>query len=387
MIRNERCPICYVLCLSLLAWQVNAEPWRRHVVDQSYRGADGARLADFNADGLPDIVTGWEESGVVRLYLHPGYDAVTDVWPSVTVGEAGSPEDALAIDLDGDGHLEIVSCHEGNRRQVLVHRNKKGFFNEALLSRSNWKTESIDSLNGQMWMYAQPIQLRGSKLGLVLGSKNANGSVTLLSPSGDQNQGLDRWIVTTLRPAGWIMSVECIDMDGDGDEDIVFNDRKGPRRGIAWLEQPNTDSQPGWKEHSIGGAAYETLFVEAAKDYVLASTRDSVWIELRRDPENQWAEVTNPNPMNVPFGKAIRRMNDGSLVFTANTAASPVKSAKAGIWVQSPGESWQPIDTTTSTKFDRIELIDLDGDGDDDVLTCEERRNLGIIWYENPSER
>jgi len=36
------------------------------------------------------------------------------------------------------------------------------------------------------------------------------------------------------------------------------------------------------------------------------------------------------------------------------------------------------------TKFDRIELVDLDGDGDLDILTCEEVDLLGIVWYENP---
>jgi hypothetical protein len=37
-------------------------------------------------------------------------------------------------------------------------------------------------------------------------------------------------------------------------------------------------------------------------------------------------------------------------------------------------------------KFDRIELLDLDADGDLDVITCEERDNLGVIWYENPTK-
>ncbi|MBN2310560.1 MAG: hypothetical protein JXR94_16420, partial [Candidatus Hydrogenedentes bacterium] len=40
-------------------------------------------------------------------------------------------------------------------------------------------------------------------------------------------------------------------------------------------------------------------------------------------------------------------------------------------------------------KFDLVQLIDLDRDGDLDVLTCEERdagRGLGVIWYENPSQ-
>ena len=42
------------------------------------------------------------------------------------------------------------------------------------------------------------------------------------------------------------------------------------------------------------------------------------------------------------------------------------------------------ISGTEGIKFDRIELIDLDQDGDLDLVTCEERVNLGVIWYENP---
>jgi hypothetical protein len=30
------------------------------------------------------------------------------------------------------------------------------------------------------------------------------------------------------------------------------------------------------------------------------------------------------------------------------------------------------------------QLLALDGDGDLDVITCEERDQLGVIWYENP---
>ena len=36
-------------------------------------------------------------------------------------------------------------------------------------------------------------------------------------------------------------------------------------------------------------------------------------------------------------------------------------------------------------KFDLLQLLDVDGDGDLDVLTCEERHNLGVVWYENPA--
>jgi len=42
------------------------------------------------------------------------------------------------------------------------------------------------------------------------------------------------------------------------------------------------------------------------------------------------------------------------------------------------------ISGPTGVKFDLVELLDLDADGDLDVLTCEEAQNLGVIWYENP---
>ena len=46
--------------------------WNSHVIDSSLSGSDGVRLADVNNDKLPDIATGWEESGYTRVYIHPG---------------------------------------------------------------------------------------------------------------------------------------------------------------------------------------------------------------------------------------------------------------------------------------------------------------------------
>ncbi|NRB28077.1 MAG: hypothetical protein HRU37_10410 [Roseibacillus sp.] len=56
-------------------------------------------------------------------------------------------------------------------------------------------------------------------------------------------------------------------------------------------------------------------------------------------------------------------------------------------WSTSPADrNWSNHDIggTEGAKFDLIELIDLDADGDLDVITCEEVANLGLFWYENP---
>jgi len=74
---------------------------------------------------------------------------------------------------------------------------------------------------------------------------------------------------------------------------------------------------------------------------------------------------------------------------------SDADGEKSGvIWMSYEGEfsdwKWRfhEISEPKGVKYDRIELIDLDGDLD--LLTCEERQGgvgtgLGVIWYENPT--
>src|SRR5690554_5198907 len=80
-------------------------PWPMHSIDLNpAAGSDGVKLADVNDDGFPDLVSGFEEGGVSRIYIHPGYEKLMNYWAYV---ELPSPdvEDALLIDLDNDGNL------------------------------------------------------------------------------------------------------------------------------------------------------------------------------------------------------------------------------------------------------------------------------------------
>src|SRR5688572_20937823 len=98
-----------------------AGPWERHVVDDEFKGADGVRVGDVNGDGLLDVATGFEGSGVTRVYLHPGREKAKEKWAAVTVGKSPSVEDAVLVDLDRDGVMDVVTCTEGKSRAVFVH--------------------------------------------------------------------------------------------------------------------------------------------------------------------------------------------------------------------------------------------------------------------------
>lgn len=182
------CPGTLPACMPMENASV-AGPWAMHVVDdgsardddEAARGADGVRLADVNGDGRPDIVTGWEESGHIRAYLHPGPAAVRSPWPVVTVGKVGSPEDAVFVDLDGDGATDLVVTSE------MAGDGLTGVY----------RLSYVDSPTDRIWRHHDISGPAGSKF--------------------------DR--------------VELIDLDDDGDLDVLTCEER-ENLGVVWYENP-----------------------------------------------------------------------------------------------------------------------------------------------------
>jgi hypothetical protein len=373
--------------------------WRRHVIDSSSRGADGIRLADVNGDGHLDVATGWEEGGVVRVCLNPGPQRVREKWPSVTVGEVGSPEDAVFVDLDGDGAVDVVSSSTGRVKSVWVHwapASAAGY-----LEPEAWKTEAMPAVEGrQQWMFALPLQLDGSNgVDLVLGAKGKGAQVGWLQAPAEPRD-LKGWRWHPVYDAVWIMSLVAADMDNDGDPDILLSDRKPPAGSALWLENPGPgppQSLP-WKVHRISGGPKEMMFLtlddldQDGIPEVLAATGGRELVLYRRASafSGEWRGESIPLPPQAGTGKAVRVGDidlDGNpdIVFSCENAGKRqglmwIPSSRTGARRQKA----RPISGLEGIKYDLVELLDLDGDGDLDVLTTEEKINLGVIWHENP---
>ncbi len=383
------------LLLLIATAQVYAEPWQRHTIDNSSQGADGVRVADVNGDGLMDLTTGWEEGGLIRVYINPGAARAKQPWPAVTVGKVKSPEDAVFADLDQDGAIDVISSCEGKTRKVFVHWAPTNL--DDYLSRDAWRTDKVPCAdNGQMWMFCLPMQIDGQfGMDLVVGSKGENASVGWLQAPSDARK-MSEWKYHRLYDAGWIMSLLARDMDSDGDEDIVISDRKGANRGVLWLEHPSNDlahNASQWKTHRLGAADREVMFLAVGRDD--SDNPGSIFATCRNDsiaklsPPN-WELSEIPMPSNTGTGKgiAVTDINlDGrtDIAFTCENA----NGSKSGVrWLsRTASGNWKDheISGPEGIKFDRIEMMDLDQDGDLDLVTCEERANLGVIWYENPT--
>lgn len=418
------------------------DAWPRHTIDNSSRGADGVRLADMNGDGYPDIATGWEEGGITRVYQHPGLAKVRQPWPAVAVGKTPNVEDAVWADLDGDGLLDVVSSCEGKTRSLFVHWAPK---NQSTWQDANvWRSDPFrfvvrsatpaeSPIHGdqetisQQWMFALPLDVDGRNgIDLIVGSKGANASVGWLQ-SPRQPRDLKAWRYHRLADAGWIMSLQAVDIDGDHDIDVLFSDRRGDNSGVRWLENLgatgslSSHTAPlgvsrldtatmAWPVHEIGGRGREILFLDAvsltaeppdsltnsqARNVmpdieIVAAVKQDGLMRFRRSGSSldQWSTETIdwPDGCGRPKAVAIGDMDlDGrpDLVISCESA----KGLSGVRWLSNRNGDWQDyeISGVAGTKFDRIELVDLDEDGDLDVITCEERENLGVIWYENPT--
>jgi hypothetical protein len=391
------------LMIAVAAGSARAEPWKRHTIDGSSRGADGVRLDDVNDDGLRDIVTGWEEGGLIRAYLNPGSERARQQWPAVSIGKVASPEDAVFVDLDADGSTDVVSCCEGRTRTVFLHwapHNRQRYLDAAA-----WTTAALPVTQGkQSWMFALPMQIDGRHgIDLVVASKGSGASIGWLESPGDPHDA-GAWRFHLLYRAGWVMSLQARDMDEDGDLDILASDRKGARRGVLWLENPGAQAAATgaeWKEHRVGGQDREVMFLTTAdldqdgRQEIVCAVKGR-GVSLFQPPEDdggRWEHHEISMPPGCGSGKGVAVCDidaDGrqDIVFTCEHATT----GKSGVRWLSYADSvrdtvWRDheISGPEGVKFDRVELLDLDGDSDPDVLTCEERDNLGVIWYENPT--
>lgn len=384
-----------------LSDQIVSESWQMHIIDNTSFGSDGTKVCEVTGDEYEDIICGWEQGNVARLYINPGQG---DQWAFIEV-KAPDVEDAIVVDLDNDGFKDIVTFSEGDHKRITFHwAPDNGDYTDS----DQWISVDVPStIDVTQWMFGEPMNVdHKNGIDIIVASKNEGAIVGWLESPSDPRD-VASWKLHMIAPASWIMSVKIVDIDHDGQQDILVTDRNGNTNGIKWFKYPGPNLcrfQNEWSEYLIGMKDRDPMFLD-----IIKNRQDSLWEiwvpDLRRDLFH-YAQTDssgkNWQHQHMPFPKLAGLIGKSAALGDINgdgitdlvTTYDQAKNRSGVLWscYKADKRHWihNDISGKPGIKFDFAYLTDMDHDGDLDVLTCEENNNsstvagLGVVWYENP---
>ena len=392
--------------------------------------ASGDSCARFRLSSAGDLaLTGPAGDGEVEdslvAILPPNVSRGRFVLRDPIAGDCESPSSILAIDLDGDSDVDILSASSADDRIAWYENDGNGKFAAHTISSFVLKASSVFAadLDGDgdldvlaasrgydkiQWFENDgeesffPHPLAGDLDGILSVSAadmDNDGDMDVLSASSldrkiawHENDGFQNFsshTITTMYTEPW--SVSALDMDGDGDQDVLSTaDNLGM---VLWHE-------------NLGDGTFTsyTIFSDIYSDPVSA-----FGVDMDRDGD---MDVLSGH---AESGKIIWHENDGSAGFTSHpitVSAIGVSSifaadvdgdtdidvlwgspdeGKVG-WYENDGDQAFAVHTITDTTRGLNLLVvgaDFDGDGDTDALSASSEElysfdeDHAVVWYEN----
>jgi hypothetical protein len=422
------------------------EGWAIHQVENTQTWLPNALAeADINKDGLPDYVTNYEWRGEIRIFFHPGWDKVKEVWPMTELTKRpqtdrfpimSNIENVAVADFDGDSNMDVVSV-TGSERPIIrsALRMFWGPASDKVYDPAAWKDggfmrPSFD-LGHMHYTRAKDINGDGAPDILVGGRKHEvygdyAGLKWFEAPKDSaKRRDLSQWKVHYIsKSIVGSYGATFGDFDGDGDEDITLAtadfDTKPEDQKLVWFENPGagTEQQKNeWKEHVLYQAPvfYGKPHVDV-KDLngdgrmdIVAPTHDNILffknlggtpvrfetIIIKKDPVAQWnqrgtklVDINGDGKMDIV----------GLLVWKKTDSGNLVPKDKAAIyWMEYNGKEPAANNWTTHVikwgsnfvghnwwgeKWDQSAFYDLDKDGDLDMIAnVEEMHDEQRVYY------
>ena len=408
--------------------------WREHIIDDpkiagfALSGSDGLVMGDIDRDGFEDIVSVHEFDAEYDSASHvPGFVAPAeghvrvafgsedpDLWFNITIAEgsdAPAPEDVAIVDLNFDGYLDVVAAAELSH---LIYLQNPG----PNARQDDWARLILPMTQG-----------RGSYIRVFAGDFDGDGIPELTAPNkGAQSPGPDDYLRSTpveihklvgdpLEASSWKRSelgsysvpqnAEPIDLDSDGDLDIIVGSRGEGR--LIFFEN-NDEETLDFSEHAIGivgssmsgfNLEYADLNGDGRLDIIGRGSNGLTWIEQPTPIDNAWNAFTigTLSPDSITGMEVADIDNDGDVDIIAGSYSRGPRTSDGNVsttdalgrlaWFENPGDAkleWHRHDISRRKRgmFDKFIARDLDGDGDVDFIGT--RGNSapfdGVFWLE-----
>lgn len=316
-----------------------APEWKKHPVRdvEFIRGRydDYACLPlDVNGDGHVDFCISNYRSEKLGWVENPGDP--TKLWTEHVIEKPGPMETGRLADVDDDGRLDLLP----NGRDFAAW----------------WEIKQPKSPGAapEFVRHDLPPEIVGHGIGV--GDVNGDGRSDLVGPNGwleaPEDRKRDRWLWHPEFALDRDASVPIVvtDIDADGDADLVWG--RGHRTGLWWMEQTKTDGKRTWQPHAIDTSWSQPHTVELGdldgdgRPEIVAGKR---YLGHDGNDPGEW------DPLAIYWYRYLRKTR----TFERGVISYPGKPA---------GFDLDP------------KLVDLDGDGDLDVLAP---GRSGLYWFEN----
>lgn len=365
--------------------------WTRHDIDTAYTGASAVALADVDRDGHLDVLAVGALNGEVTWFENSSGDGSTWAENTLTTSWTGARA-VFGADLDGDGDTDLLTT--GDLDEVAWWENTNGVG-------TGWSEQTIDGAF-----------LDGS--GVAAGDVDGDGDLDVVASSeGDdkiiwyENGGIAldafqkalSWTPRTIDGSfDGAAGVFVGDLDDDGDLDVL---------GVAHLDNDlswweNLDgSGLSFTERSVAGDFGGTRFASAA-DLDDDGDLDLFASSVDLEEVSWWQNETIHRSATHPVEDVLTDAFTGSYAVAAGDLDGDgdndlVAVACPGVDVNSCGGgqiAWWENTVGDASSFTKhalpdvvsgpvsVEIHDIDGDGDQDLLTFEDGSNEAS-WWEN----
>ena len=354
--------------------RLSLDHWQRHLIDERMpTRAMFLAPGDLDGDGRIDIVAGaW-------WYKNPGAPGGT--WIRRTIG---TPLRNMAAvhDFDGDGDLDVLGTQgvgaEANADFVWARNDGKGRFTVI---------ENVAKGDGDFLQGVAVARFKGNgPLEVALSWHADNRGVQMLTVPADPSN--ETWSWRRISPASQDEDLSAADLDGDGDLDLY--------QGTAWLENPS-DATGDWPVHVVGSV---TEGVPDRNDLVdlngdgrldavvgLENGTDVLAFTAPPDPRQPWKRSVIGSGVGGGFSMDAADLDlDGDVDVVLGEHRG--KPNRVLIYEnRRHGDAWRVHvidagDPKTIDHHDGTQIVDLDGDGDLDLISVG-WYNPKIWFYEN----
>ena len=398
--------LCLVVCIIFGEAEIVAEnkstssiQFSEHLIADNYAYAYGIAAADFDKDGDLDLSSA-DYTPHNRLYLFENNGKGVFKKHTIQKDDPERLERHMVGDVDHDGDLDIV-----------IVKNLRGH----LL----WFENSGSPTNGQLWKrHVITTNLPGA-YDVALADFNNDGHLDVAASSwilGNQfawfeNSGKPakgEWkkhlIEENIRET---RTMRVADFDGDGDPDLL-----GTIRGIdeiVWYENQKDNADISWTRHVIDNQsdcpahgnpvdmdgdgdmdvvmALGFLYRPGSKDKTDSQRPEDnqiVWYENKHPRQDQWKKHVVQEKFHDAFEATAADLDaDGDIDIVGTSWRNPGRVA----WFENTGDprgKWKQHELKNNWRSaNQVIIADMNGDGKPDIIACAERGSVEVRWWKN----